>query len=87
MNCPACGHENLDGAKFCNECAGPLPVRCLNCGTLNAAGSKFCNECAVPLTTPSKSLAAKTPEQTHSGIHIKLTRLTLRLSPRVSVRR
>jgi class 3 adenylate cyclase/tetratricopeptide (TPR) repeat protein len=22
--CPTCGHENADGAKFCNECASPL---------------------------------------------------------------
>src|SRR5262245_20898452 len=22
--CPACGHENLDSAKFCQECAAPL---------------------------------------------------------------
>jgi class 3 adenylate cyclase/tetratricopeptide (TPR) repeat protein len=24
--CPACGHENSDGAKFCEECATPLAV-------------------------------------------------------------
>src|SRR5262245_17399570 len=22
--CPACGHENLDGARFCQQCAAPL---------------------------------------------------------------
>src|SRR2546430_6637863 len=22
--CPSCGHENRDGAKFCEECAAPL---------------------------------------------------------------
>src|SRR6266508_2168160 len=29
--CPSCGHENRDGAKFCEECAAPLaaPVRAL----------------------------------------------------------
>ena len=23
MRCPSCGHENRDGAKFCEECAAP----------------------------------------------------------------
>jgi class 3 adenylate cyclase/tetratricopeptide (TPR) repeat protein len=50
MNCPTCGHENPNGAKFCNQCAGPLQLHCSNCGTLNPFGSKFCNECAAPLT-------------------------------------
>ena len=29
--CPSCGHENRDGAKFCEECAAPLaaPARAL----------------------------------------------------------
>jgi class 3 adenylate cyclase len=24
--CPSCGHENPAGARFCNECAAPLPA-------------------------------------------------------------
>src|SRR5438093_11571828 len=24
--CPECGHENPDGARFCNECATPLEL-------------------------------------------------------------
>ena len=56
MNCPACGHENPDSAKFCNECAGSLPSRCLKCGSSNPAGSKFCNECAAPLSGASSPL-------------------------------
>jgi len=24
IDCPACGHENAEGAKFCNECGAPL---------------------------------------------------------------
>ncbi len=24
MNCPSCGHENPDHAKFCLECAQPV---------------------------------------------------------------
>ena len=70
MNCPACGHGNGDGAKFCNQCAGPLPLRCLKCGTSNPSDSKFCNECATPLTTGSKFLPTRTSQQIPSEIHI-----------------
>jgi hypothetical protein len=68
MNCPACGHENPDSAKFCNQCARPLPIRCSNCGSSNPAGSKFCNECAAPLTTSKSFLTAN--QQIHSEIQL-----------------
>jgi class 3 adenylate cyclase/predicted ATPase len=50
MQCPNCQCENRVGAKFCNECAAPLPLRCPACGTENRPGAKFCNECAASLT-------------------------------------
>src|ERR1700730_10222176 len=62
MNCPTCGCENPDGAKFCNQCAGPLPLRCLKCGTSNPAESRFCNGCAAPLTAGSTTLGTRTNE-------------------------
>src|SRR5713101_6001228 len=70
MKCQACNRENPDGAKFCNQCAGPLPLRCLKCGTANPVGSKFCNECAAPLMPRDASLRAGTEEQIRSEIHV-----------------
>jgi hypothetical protein len=74
MNCPACGRANPDGAKFCNQCAGPLPLRCLRCGTSNPAESRFCNGCAAPLTAGStlsirnnESEVQVNPEQSDSS--------------------
>src|SRR5690242_10544379 len=75
MNCPACGQKNPDRAKFCNECAAPLPARCLICGTLNAGGSKFCSECAAPLSAATTSSKTKPAGQTHSEIQIKPERI------------
>jgi class 3 adenylate cyclase len=69
MNCRACGHENPNGAKFCNQCAKPLPLACPKCRASNPVGSKFCSECAAPLTSTSQS--AKTTEQIHAEIQIK----------------
>jgi class 3 adenylate cyclase len=71
MDCPACGHENPDGAKFCNQCAKPLPLSCPKCGASNPAGSKFCNACAVPLTSTSQSSKTKITEPIHSEIQIR----------------
>jgi class 3 adenylate cyclase len=61
MNCPACGCKNPDGAKYCNQCAGPLPLHCLKCGTSNPSESRFCNGCAAPLTAGS-TLSIRTNE-------------------------
>ena len=70
MNCPTCGHENPDGAKFCNQCAGPLPLHCSNCRTSNPVGSKFCNECGTPLTPARKSDPTPPHDQASSEIHV-----------------
>ena len=55
MNCPKCGTENPDGAKFCNECAAKLELVCPQCGTSNIPGSKFCNECGHDLRKPKET--------------------------------
>jgi len=60
MTCPACGHENREGAKFCRECAASLaaPTSCPKCGTPSERGQKFCDSCghriaeAVNLAAP-----------------------------------
>jgi hypothetical protein len=41
MRCPNCSTDNPPGAKFCNECAAPLPLRCPSCGTDNPPVQSF----------------------------------------------
>ena len=53
MRCSQCGHDNTDGAKFCNECGARLELVCLACASVNPPGSNFCNECGVSLSTRS----------------------------------
>ena len=50
MKCPQCEFENRPQAKFCEECASPLPRICANCGTQLSLQQKFCPECAHPVT-------------------------------------
>src|SRR5262245_21084332 len=49
MKCPKCQHENNVTAKFCEECAAPLPRTCDNCGSRVSLAAKFCSECGHPL--------------------------------------
>jgi class 3 adenylate cyclase/tetratricopeptide (TPR) repeat protein len=47
VNCPGCGHENPDRAKFCLECGAAFATRCARCDTELPAGAKFCLECGA----------------------------------------
>src|SRR5215469_2181496 len=49
MRCAKCGTENRDDAKFCKDCAAPIPAKCSNCGAPIQQGSNFCDECGVLL--------------------------------------
>jgi class 3 adenylate cyclase len=62
MQCPRCQHENRPQAKFCEECAGPLPRACPNCGTQVSASAKFCSECAHPLAGPVAQTRFDSPQ-------------------------
>jgi class 3 adenylate cyclase/tetratricopeptide (TPR) repeat protein len=48
MKCSRCQHENRADAKFCEECAAPLPRTCRRCGGQLSPAAKFCPECALP---------------------------------------
>ncbi len=64
MNCPACGHANPEGARFCNECAGSLAVACARCRAENTPRARFCSQCAAPLEVrgPDRDPRAYTPK-------------------------
>ena len=49
MQCTACGHDNRDEAKFCEECASALALACSRCGTVLRAGARFCDVCGTAL--------------------------------------
>jgi len=55
MKCPKCQFDNLEGAKFCNECGNKLELACPECGKLNPPGSKFRNECCHDLREPKEA--------------------------------
>ncbi len=75
MNCPACGANNANGARFCSNCGTKLALACSNCGAEATAGAKFCTNCGqqLPVATQTAMPAASaiapltsTPAQTGS---------------------
>ena len=51
MNCPNCGTDNPERAKFCMSCGGSLTPSCPSCGAENPSGARFCIECGTDLGT------------------------------------
>src|SRR5262249_4203296 len=70
MRCSSCGAENREGAKFCSECAAPIPVKCTHCGVSNRPAAKFCDECAAPLSASSLSASTASKGQTPPQIRV-----------------
>ena len=53
MQCPRCGAENPEQARFCMTCAAPLVLVCPQCGTELPSAARFCSHCAAPLAAPT----------------------------------
>ena len=50
MRCPACGGENPDGKRFCEDCGGPLAAACVAaCGAQLGPDKRFCGDCGAPV--------------------------------------
>ena len=49
MKCLACKTNNLESARFCNQCGSSMAARCSACGQSNPPDSKFCNQCGKRL--------------------------------------
>ena len=73
MECPKCGYDNREGAKFCSECGTSLQYLCPQCSAEVQPTAKFCSECGADLG--SSQTATPPPEPTgkdESDIHREL---------------
>src|SRR3989304_2588990 len=67
MLCPSCGHENLDEAQYCSQCAAELEPVCPSCQTRNQPGARFCHRCREPLSSAEPAAPpTRTPTPTPS---------------------
>ncbi len=72
MDCPSCGHDNRDGARFCGACATDLsaPIQCSACGTGNPPGQRFCDACANPLSAGAAPPSARPAPASYTPRHL-----------------
>ena len=49
MECPNCGLDSSESAKFCSQCGSALALSCPSCGNSEPPGSKFCTKCGASL--------------------------------------
>src|SRR3989442_7879979 len=59
MNCPSCGTDNREGAKFCVKCGHGLALACASCGSPYQAGDLFCAECGNSLREDAAPAAVR----------------------------
>ncbi|MCI0777509.1 MAG: protein kinase, partial [Chloroflexi bacterium] len=67
MKCQACGHENREDARFCDQCAAELGPVCSSCQTQNDPGARFCRQCRESLETTQSPSTTPTPAPTSAS--------------------
>jgi class 3 adenylate cyclase/tetratricopeptide (TPR) repeat protein len=70
MQCPRCQHEAPPRAKFCPECAAPLPARCAKCENELPAAAKFCPQCAAPVGAASDAAPRFASPASYTPMHL-----------------
>ncbi|MFQ5897923.1 MAG: adenylate/guanylate cyclase domain-containing protein [Candidatus Methylomirabilia bacterium] len=70
MNCPACGHETREGARFCEACGRPLEGRCPSCGQSARPEARFCDSCGAALTSPAPPRPASRAPASYTPHHL-----------------
>ena len=50
--CDTCQHPNPVRAAFCNACGAPLGLCCSRCQAENPSEARFCNACGNPMQAP-----------------------------------
>ena len=70
MQCPRCQHEAPPRAKFCPECAAPLPARCAKCESELPASAKFCSQCAAPVGAASDATPRFASPASYTPTHL-----------------
>src|SRR4051794_25990430 len=57
MQCPQCGNQSREGAKFCRKCGLRFDLVCPACGAPAEPDSGFCEECGAALEPTPRPVA------------------------------
>jgi hypothetical protein len=61
MQCPQCGVEAREGARFCRKCGTRFEIACPACGAQVATDDSFCEGCGAALPISSSATPAQSP--------------------------
>jgi class 3 adenylate cyclase len=69
VNCPSCGSENPEAARFCGDCGQSLSAArpCEHCGFANAPDVRFCWGCGTPIAGAPPAAPSSVPTAVASG--------------------
>jgi len=70
VQCPGCQHEVPPRAKFCPQCATPLPACCTKCESALPIAAKFCPQCAAPVGAPSDAVPRFATPASYTPTHL-----------------
>ena len=65
MQCPECGADNPEVAKFCLNCRARLALVCPECSAALPPHAKFCFQCGARLSTPAAELSLTEQQSTY----------------------
>lgn len=89
INCPNCGNELKDTAKFCGKCGTKIEQappqsaaenQCVECGAPLKPGAKFCPKCGAAQTPPNNPQPAETPGKGYIRWEMEPGQLAARLT-------
>ena len=69
VNCPQCGTDNPEGARFCLNCGTRLAVVCPQCGATLPPQARFCFECGAQVGASPEE--AQPPEQDTTATRLR----------------
>src|SRR5215510_3366733 len=87
MRCLSCGCENLEGAKFCEECRTQFERSCPSCGQDVRPTAKFCPACGARLITGDSQKARAKPRRAKRSAKSTSTRNKAKPQARASQQR
>jgi class 3 adenylate cyclase/tetratricopeptide (TPR) repeat protein len=63
VKCRDCGHDNIEGARFCSHCGHGLSYPCPICGTIAGPDDRFCRNCGTELGSAARHRDVETPTE------------------------
>ena len=62
IQCPSCGHKNINALHYCQKCGKPIVNKCGQCGQKNPLTVFYCGNCGIKLSEAKFTITQKIAE-------------------------